>query len=207
MAEKEGLGFEITELRLGLPGVSLKPSQVLLNKKRSFSEIVNDENSSTTTDYCEDRDRESKTQIVGWPPVCSHRKKSSISTNVVIVQEEKCNDSDSAKLYVKISMDGAPFLRKLDLNVYEGYSDLMVAFEKLFSGFIPGEVLNDTDNSEYVPIYEDKEGDWMLVGDVPWTMFTESCKRLRIMKRSNAKQFGLRGERYEGTNNGIDSSN
>jgi auxin-responsive protein IAA len=21
---------------------------------------------------------------------------------------------------------------------------------------------------EYVPIYEDKDGDWMLVGDVPW---------------------------------------
>lgn len=22
--------------------------------------------------------------------------------------------------------------------------------------------------SEYVPTYEDKDGDWMLVGDVPW---------------------------------------
>lgn len=21
---------------------------------------------------------------------------------------------------------------------------------------------------EYVPTYEDKDGDWMLVGDVPW---------------------------------------
>lgn len=27
------------------------------------------------------------------------------------------------------------------------------------------DVLNGTD---YVPTYEDKEGDWMLVGDVPW---------------------------------------
>lgn len=24
------------------------------------------------------------------------------------------------------------------------------------------------DGSEYVPSYEDKDGDWMLVGDVPW---------------------------------------
>ncbi|KAI3886495.1 hypothetical protein MKX03_029912 [Papaver bracteatum] len=204
MAEKGGLGFEITELRLGLPGVSLKSSSQI-NKKRAFSETLNDEYSSTTTDHCEDRNNQSKTQIVGWPPVCLHRKKNSNSTNV-IVHEEKYNDSDSAKLYVKISMDGAPFLRKLDLNIYERYSDLMVAFEKLFSGFISGEVFNDTDNSEYVPIYEDKEGDWMLVGDVPWTMFTESCKRLRIMKRSNAKQFGLRGEKYE-TAIGIDNSN
>ena len=22
--------------------------------------------------------------------------------------------------------------------------------------------------SDYVPTYEDKDGDWMLVGDVPW---------------------------------------
>jgi auxin-responsive protein IAA len=22
--------------------------------------------------------------------------------------------------------------------------------------------------TEYVPTYEDKDGDWMLVGDVPW---------------------------------------
>lgn len=26
------------------------------------------------------------------------------------------------------------------------------------------------DNNEYVPIYEDKDGDWMLVGDVPWQL-------------------------------------
>lgn len=37
-----------------------------------------------------------------------------------------------------------------------------------------GNVLNemklmDPDNGiEYVPTYEDKDGDWMLVGDVPW---------------------------------------
>ncbi|KAG8090796.1 hypothetical protein GUJ93_ZPchr0011g27018 [Zizania palustris] len=40
------------------------------------------------------------------------------------------------------------------------------------------------DGSEYVPTYEDKDDDWMLVGDVPWEMFVESCKRLRIMKGS-----------------------
>ncbi|CAL9135636.1 unnamed protein product [Musa textilis] len=40
--------------------------------------------------------------------------------------------------------------------------------------------------SEYVPTYEDKDGDWMLVGDVPWEMFVASCKRLSIMKGSEA---------------------
>ncbi|KAF9607642.1 hypothetical protein IFM89_037875 [Coptis chinensis] len=39
---------------------------------------------------------------------------------------------------------------------------------------------------ECVLTYEDKDGDWMLVGDVPWDMFTDSCRRLRIMKGSEA---------------------
>ncbi|CAL9232076.1 unnamed protein product [Arabidopsis halleri] len=38
----------------------------------------------------------------------------------------------------------------------------------------------------FVPTYEDKDGDWMLVGDVPWDMFSSSCKRPRIMKGSDA---------------------
>ena len=28
--------------------------------------------------------------------------------------------------------------------------------------------LMDLNSSEYVPSYEDKDGDWMPVGDVPW---------------------------------------
>lgn len=41
-------------------------------------------------------------------------------------------------------------------------------------GNLGGEVLNETKlkdllhGSEYVLTYEDKDGDWMLVGDVPW---------------------------------------
>ena len=27
---------------------------------------------------------------------------------------------------------------------------------------------DESENSEYVAIYEDKDGDWMLVGDIPW---------------------------------------
>lgn len=37
-----------------------------------------------------------------------------------------------------------------------------------FNLFGTGEALKDADSSEYAPIYEDKDGDWMLVGDVPW---------------------------------------
>ncbi|KAG6425967.1 hypothetical protein SASPL_110178 [Salvia splendens] len=55
-----------------------------------------------------------------------------------------------------------------------------------------GEALKDAENCEYVPIYEDKDGDWMLLGDlnlIHSRMFAESCKRLRLMKRSDAKRI------------------
>ncbi|KAJ1433900.1 PB1 domain [Sesbania bispinosa] len=120
---------------------------------------------------------QTKNQVVGWPPVCSYRKKNSMN--------------EASKMYVKVSMDGAPFLRKIDLGMHKGYSELAFALEKLFGCYGIGESLKDGDNSEHVPIYEDKDGDWMLVGDVPWEMFIESCKRLRIMKRSDAKGFDL----------------
>ncbi|KAK8465119.1 hypothetical protein PHAVU_010G151732 [Phaseolus vulgaris] len=167
---KEDLGLEITELRLGLPDVGNKKN------KRVFSEIdeVGDENSSSGGGH---RKMEKKNEVVGWPPVCSYRKKKSVK--------------EGSKMYVKVSMDGAPFLRKMDLAVHKRYSDLAFALENLFGCYGMVEALQNAEKSEHVPIYEDKDGDWMLVGDVPWEMFVESCKRLRIMKRADAKGFGL----------------
>ncbi|KAG1359679.1 Auxin-responsive protein IAA10 [Cocos nucifera] len=41
-------------------------------------------------------------------------------------------------------------------------------------------------SSEFALTYEDRDGDWMLVGDVPWRMFLDTVKRLRIMRTSDA---------------------
>lgn len=38
---------------------------------------------------------------------------------------------------------------------------------------IPSKLLDGT--SDYVLTYEDKEGDWMLVGDVPWGYVSSTC--------------------------------
>ncbi|XP_015938212.1 auxin-induced protein AUX22-like [Arachis duranensis] len=174
---REGLGFEITELRLGLPGEPKSLVSTNKNeKKRMFSEIDdNGEKEKKSNTGGNLKTTESKAQVVGWPPVCSYRKKNSMN--------------EATKMYVKVSMDGAPFLRKIDLGMHKGYSELALALEKLFGCYGMGEALKDPENCEHVPIYEDKEGDWMLVGDVPWEMFMESCKRLRIMKRSDAWQI------------------
>ncbi|PON66348.1 AUX/IAA protein [Parasponia andersonii] len=175
---KEGLGLEITELRLGLPGGGSNMADKN-EKKRGFSEIAAGERDEASAD----RKSQTKNQVVGWPPVCSYRRKNSFNDQKVVV-------------YVKVSMDGAPFLRKMDLSMPKGYSDLAFALENLFGCFGMGEALKDGDCCEFAPIYEDKDGDWMLVGDVPWEMFVESCKRLRIMKKSDAMGFGLQPKSF-----------
>ncbi|CAN1289802.1 Auxin-responsive protein IAA8, partial [Linum perenne] len=106
-----------------------------------------------------------RAQVVGWPPIRSFRKNT----------EEVDGKAGATALYVKVSMDGAPYLRKVDLRNYSAYKELSSALEKMFSCFTIGrEMLTESKlkdllhGSEYVLTYEDKDGDWMLVGDVPW---------------------------------------
>ncbi|KAL6615781.1 hypothetical protein ACP70R_038051 [Stipagrostis hirtigluma subsp. patula] len=125
-----------------------------------------------------------KAQVVGWPPVRNYRK----NTMAACVAKSKGAAEDCASgggpLYVKVSMDGAPYLRKVDLKMYSSYEDLSAALQKMFSCFIAGQNglrkssskdrLTDgskadaLQDQEYVLTYEDKDADWMLVGDLPW---------------------------------------
>jgi len=231
-AERGGLGFEDTELRLGLPGGgSINGETAKSNGKRGFIETIDLKLKLNTADSkhvgeeavtfdklkwpasqkSSGNDPEKppapKAQVVGWPPVRSYRK------NVMTVQSEKVNkEKDKVEkpggngvavaAFVKVSMDGAPYLRKVDLKMYRSYKELSNALENMFNSLNMGncgsqgmngrDFMNESklmdllNGSEFVPTYEDKDGDWMLVGDVPWEMFVESCKRLRIMKGSEA---------------------
>ncbi|CAI9766094.1 unnamed protein product [Fraxinus pennsylvanica] len=111
---KDGLGLEI-ELTLALPGGGGESggSMEKKGKKRVFSEFSGDETREAK-----------KNQVVGWPPVCSYRRKNSFS------------EEEGTKMYVKVSMDGAPFLRKIDLSTHEAYSSLLMSLEKLFCCYI-----------------------------------------------------------------------
>lgn len=171
----QGLGLEITELRLGLPGIGGGGGGERNEKKKRV--FCGDHGGGGEVDVCEKGGgggggkNRNMDVVVGWPPVCLYRKK-----NIQV-----------RKMYVKVSMDGAPILRKIDLSCFEGYSDLGMALEKLFHCHGIGEAMKEeSESGEYVAIYEDKDGDWMLVGDVPWLMFIETCKRLGIKKRSDA---------------------
>ncbi|CAL5206959.1 unnamed protein product [Lathyrus oleraceus] len=193
------LNLKATELRLGLPGteddheVEKLPSNftILRSNKRSSPESTEIEsinktkriNTCNDSDITDDQDNApppSKAQVVGWPPIRSYRKNS--------LQQKKVEE---VGMYMKVSMAGAPYLRKIDLKVYKSYSELLEVlgnmFKCTFGEYSEREGYN---GSEFVPTYEDKDGDWMLVGDVPWEMFMSSCKRLRIMKGSEAKGLG-----------------
>ncbi|KAL8161174.1 hypothetical protein V2J09_012663 [Rumex salicifolius] len=169
------LNLKATELRLALPGSDEPDKQTstssssVASRKRSIHDLEDDSVPP------------SKAQVVGWPPVKSCWKNSFRGEKQV----------KGSGLYVKVNMDGAPFLRKIDLKAYTSYVELVDAMEGMFKVKI-GEYLESEGYGEcgYVPSYEDKDGDWMLIGDVPWEMFVSSCKRLRIMK-SEDKQLNL----------------
>ncbi|CAM8904814.1 unnamed protein product [Rhodiola kirilowii] len=213
--------YEETELRLGLPGGSggeaakgsgskrgfdLTMDLKLLSKEAMMEEMQKLKEANSFSSSAAPRPASAtdpakppaKTQVVGWPPVRSYRK-----NILTTVQTSSSDDSDKASnsvAYVKVSMDGAPYLRKVDLKMYKSYHELSDELGKMFSSFTIGncgsqgmkDFMNESklidllNGSEYVPSYEDKDGDWMLVGDVPWEMFVGSCKRLRIMKGSEA---------------------
>ncbi|KAL2323393.1 hypothetical protein Fmac_027772 [Flemingia macrophylla] len=110
-----------------------------------------------------------------------------------------------SSLFVKVNMDGIPIGRKVDLSAHSSYETLAQTLEDMFNepttvitckgsnGEDHGIIIGGERQSKlldgsfkFVLTYEDKEGDWMLVGDVPWGMFISSVKRLRIMRTSEA---------------------
>ncbi|XP_017251410.1 auxin-responsive protein IAA1 [Daucus carota subsp. sativus] len=151
------INYEETELTLGLPGESR-------GTKRAFSE-------ETMSGESVSKKSKKDSAVVGWPPVKEHRK--------IVMRSCK---------YVKVAVDGTPFLRKVDLQSYGSYDELLRALQDLFGCFVVRDLVDEkklvdvfNGKVEYVPTYEDRDGDWMLLGDVPWKMFSQSCKRLRLM--------------------------
>ncbi|KAI4349338.1 hypothetical protein L6164_009938 [Bauhinia variegata] len=118
-----------------------------------------------------------------------------------------------SSLFVKVNMDGVAIGRKVDLSAHSSYDSLTRTLEDMFGESTTGVSCNRSNgedpgvkvgaerqskmldgSSKFVLTYEDKEGDWMLVGDVPWRMFVSSVKRLRIMRTSDANGLAPRLE-------------
>uniref|UniRef100_A0A0E0LHV9 Auxin-responsive protein n=1 Tax=Oryza punctata TaxID=4537 RepID=A0A0E0LHV9_ORYPU len=137
-----------------------------------------------------------KAQVVGWPPVRAYRRntfhQAAAAAAITAAATKKGGDEKQKQqqgggLYVKVSMDGAPYLRKVDLKMCKGYRELREALDLLFTKCFSATASDGCSDGQFAIAYEDKDGDLMLVGDVPWEMFISSCKKLRIMKGSEAR--------------------
>lgn len=78
-----------------------------------------------------------RAQVVGWPPIRQSRKNSLATTSKNGNEVDAKSGSD---LFVKVSMDGAPYLRKIDLSTYRAYQELSSGLEKMFNCIIIGEL-------------------------------------------------------------------
>ncbi|RWW34488.1 hypothetical protein GW17_00000757 [Ensete ventricosum] len=228
--------MEETELRLGLPGGGGggEAEGVKNSGKRGFVEIVDLKLQLQTPVGVQEAAAEAAEKVRrspnhdsivscgSDPEKPSPPKKNILSVHSDKGRKEEGEKSSSLAALVKVSMDGAPYLRKVDLKTHRSYQELFMALQKMFSSFTTGESLHcrgrslnadhlkivlfyDSERerelisfvqisgdygsqgmsgrefmnerkvkdlllhgSEYVPTYEDKDGDWMLVGDVPW---------------------------------------
>ncbi|KAM0827503.1 hypothetical protein ACQ4PT_068161 [Festuca glaucescens] len=155
------------------------------------------------------RGRGTAAPVVGWPPIRSFRRNLASSGSSKQPPETQNGEANAKATLnckksplVKINMDGIPIGRKVDLAACDSYERLSVSVKDLFHGFI--EAQRDASNAEraqqgadekifsqlldgsgeYTLVYEDNEGDRMLVGDVPWNVFVSTAKRLRVLKSS-----------------------
>jgi auxin-responsive protein IAA len=84
-------------------------------------------------------------QVVGWPPIRTYRMNSMVNQakasatedpNLEISQAVNKNRSDSTKMrnsmFVKVTMDGIPIGRKIDLNAHKCYESLSNTLEEMF---------------------------------------------------------------------------
>ncbi|CAN1353375.1 Auxin-responsive protein IAA30 [Linum perenne] len=90
----------------------------------------------------------------------------------------------NATFFVKVYMEGIPIGRKLDLLAYASYEDMITTLDDMFGTHILCDQINNYSQQVqyHVLTYEDKEGDWLIVGDVPWEMFVSCVKRLKITR-------------------------
>ncbi|CAD6272672.1 unnamed protein product [Miscanthus lutarioriparius] len=163
-AASSGLDFEDTALTLTLRLPGSDPD--VRKRAASTSNPAAGRGSSSSSPRASEAPPAPKAQVVGWPPVSRNRR----------------NALPSRGKFVKVAVAGAPYQRKVDLEAYAGYDQLLAALQDKFTSHftVRRRVGNEemalvdvVSGAEYVPTYEDKDGDWMLVGDVPWSVGSE----------------------------------
>ncbi|KDP28349.1 hypothetical protein JCGZ_14120 [Jatropha curcas] len=147
--------------------------------------------SSSSSLYPQNRDLSTDLRL-GLSISASHQRSDPFITvkpgvkKAVAAEEENYYECNSATFFVKVYMEGIPIGRKLDLLAHDGYHDLIRTLDHMFNTTIIWAEM-DCEHAEqfHVLTYEDKEGDWLMVGDVPWEMFLSCVRRLKITRAEN----------------------
>uniref|UniRef100_R7W6W2 Auxin-responsive protein n=1 Tax=Aegilops tauschii TaxID=37682 RepID=R7W6W2_AEGTA len=82
-------------------------------------------------------------------------------------------------------MDGTPYLRKVDVAAYSDYLELLQELNAMFYCCSIG-LMDGYGQWEHAVVYEDGDGDWMLVGD-----------DVRVFVQADESDASVRGERAE----------
>ncbi|XP_010437931.1 PREDICTED: auxin-responsive protein IAA29-like isoform X2 [Camelina sativa] len=86
--------------------------------------------------------------------------------------------SSRSSMYVKVKMDGVAIARKVDIKLFNSYESLTDSLITMFTQYEDCE----REDTNYAFIFQGKEGDWLLPGDVPWRIFAESVHRISIIR-------------------------
>ncbi|XP_062221644.1 auxin-responsive protein IAA9-like [Phragmites australis] len=131
--------------------------------KRGFTEAFHE--TTATLPLFDDGSCRRKKSLVGWPPVRSARSRDCGGAN-----------------YVKVKKEGDAIGRKVGLSLHASYDELLATLARMFPATsFQSDEKEISNSTSLVVTYEDGEGDWMLVGDVPWDDFARSVKRLKIL--------------------------
>ncbi|KAF2287234.1 hypothetical protein GH714_039405 [Hevea brasiliensis] len=172
--------------------LGLKPwnhDDCLLDKKRSFEDASGKlkKDLSQTLPLLlwigqpndEDDDNREKKRLNSCPltkkKVLRQQKAPRIFKNRLAAASWKENNGGLNSKYVKVKMEGVAIARKIDLRLFHSYQTLTNSLITMFDKCLE---LEKDSTAKYTLAYQDKDGDWLLAGDVPWHGCPEQPDRL-----------------------------
>ncbi|KAJ4959483.1 hypothetical protein NE237_026594 [Protea cynaroides] len=131
--------------------------------------------------------------IVGWPPIkrCrsnlhlrhhfhGHDHHQQQQNQAGQVQNDQRNEIRPNSMYVKVKMEGVAIGRKVDLSLHHSYQTLINTLIDMFGKY--QEDKRGSYDAPYTLAYRDTDGDWLLVGDIPWQTFIRCVQCLMILR-------------------------
>ncbi|XP_043723679.1 auxin-responsive protein IAA29-like [Telopea speciosissima] len=136
-------------------------------------------------------------EIMGWPPISRWRSRLHLLHHHHHHHQQQQNQGSRAQndgrdamgsrgiksMYVKVKMEGVAIGRKVDLTLHRSYQTLTNTLVSMFEEYHldKGDMAGSNNGKRYTLTYQDRDGNWLLVGDIPWQTFVGSVKCLKIL--------------------------